>query len=58
MSKKRFKVGDVVQLRSGGPLMTIDALKVDSDKKAVRCTWFIDGRLESSLFHPKTLKPA
>jgi uncharacterized protein YodC (DUF2158 family) len=36
----QFQVGDIVQLRSGGPEMTVDHIgKVGGTKKA-RCIWF------------------
>jgi uncharacterized protein YodC (DUF2158 family) len=33
----KLKVGDVVELNSGGPLMTVLSLKSDT---SVRCVWF------------------
>ncbi len=38
-----FKAGDVVQLRSGGPNMTIERIgkeRVSSSTDAARCVWF------------------
>lgn len=34
----KFKIGDVVQLKSGGPEMTIDGISEDT----VHCVWFND----------------
>lgn len=34
--QKEFKVGDVVELRSGGPLMTV----VATGDNQIRCCWF------------------
>lgn len=45
-----FKEGDVVQLKSGGPLMTIIS-KYDDD--SFNCTWF-DGSIPKSSVFPKT----
>lgn len=39
MSDSEIKAGDVVQLRSGGPAMTVCATGVDS----VECAWFVPG---------------
>jgi uncharacterized protein YodC (DUF2158 family) len=37
-----FKTGDVVKLKSGGPLMTVEKIGRTqfSDEDAVWCTWF------------------
>lgn len=43
-----FQPGDVVQLKSGGPLMTVS--KIDSDGD-VYCTWF---NYEGKVFTPQT----
>jgi uncharacterized protein YodC (DUF2158 family) len=38
----RFKPGDVVQLRSGGPLMTVMSVGSEGD---CRCVWFTEEAL-------------
>jgi uncharacterized protein YodC (DUF2158 family) len=35
-----FKVGDVVQLKSGGPKMVVNQIK--GQGQDVRCEWFIE----------------
>ena len=35
-----FKVGDVVQLKSGGPTMTIQRMYPDSTPPDAKCKWF------------------
>ena len=54
MSDPKFQVGDVVRLKSGGPLMTVQqATYADS----IMCTWFgEDNRRMSEGFHPRTLQ--
>lgn len=55
--KHNFQLGDDVQLKSGGPKMSVDALQSDliQDGKIV-CQWFADDKkLESGSFHPSTL---
>jgi uncharacterized protein YodC (DUF2158 family) len=51
---QELKVGDVVQLNSGGPKMTVAALQSEG---AVRCVWFSpDGKPESAVFPPSALR--
>jgi uncharacterized protein YodC (DUF2158 family) len=46
-----YKVGDVVQLKSGGPKMTVTA----SEAKTVHCVWFAGAKKEFGQFPPATL---
>ena len=49
-----FKIGDVVQLKSGGPLMTLSS---HTDKGNWEATWFSkDGKPEWHTFKPEMLK--
>lgn len=48
----RFEVGEIVQLKSGGPKMTIEG-QADA---MVSCTWFDGGKQVRSRFVAKTLK--
>lgn len=48
-----FEVGDMVQLKSGGPVMTIE--KVDT-ADSVLCVWFKDVELTSADFLQDTLE--
>jgi len=53
-----FKVGDVVQLKSGGPPMTVT--KVSSNMVGtteITCIWFF-GEMETGTFKPDTLMPS
>ncbi len=43
---EEFKVGDVVRLKSGGPLMTIESIK-DED---LNCIWFVNNEVRSNYF--------
>lgn len=62
-----FKAGDIVFLKSGGPVMTVDdpkELDIVKDAKkaaggedavAVRCKWFDGCKLEEGTFDPAIL---
>lgn len=52
MAKGLFKLGDIVQLKSGGPAMTIN----DSTDYGWRCQWFRGASLEQGHFEEHTLK--
>ena len=53
MSMQQFKPGDVVQLKSGGPAMTVDSM---SDETWL-CQWFENSTLRSESFRPAALQP-
>jgi uncharacterized protein YodC (DUF2158 family) len=52
----KFKVGDIVQLKSGGPEMTVNQGPV-SYRDAYHCQWFAGKKLESGDFPENSLKP-
>ena len=56
----KFNVGEVVQLKSGGPLMTIQAIGDYSLSKGlnpgVLCVWFDDKKKVEDVFHPEALE--
>ena len=47
-----FYKGDIVQLKSGGPLMTV----VESNRFGVTCQWFVNGQLGSARFEEDVLE--
>lgn len=47
-----MKKGDIVQLKSGGPYMTI--YSVSGDK--IGCVWFVDKKPEHASFAAETLE--
>jgi uncharacterized protein YodC (DUF2158 family) len=49
-----LKPGDVVQLKSGGPIMTIRNI----DGEWAQCDWFDDGKANQKLFNLSQLKEA
>jgi uncharacterized protein YodC (DUF2158 family) len=55
-----FKIGNLVQLKSGGPTMTITS-KDNYDARGeeeVACTWYVGGERNKESFDPETLKAA
>ena len=48
-----FKKGDVVQLKSGGPTMTIRAI---SSEYGVLCQWFVGDDPRRTHFDPESLR--
>ncbi len=51
-----FQVGDVVQLKSGGPKMTVSVIRSDDDGR-VECAWFDDKGVErGGVYQPALLK--
>ncbi|MDT0620865.1 YodC family protein [Croceitalea vernalis] len=60
---QKFTKGDVVRLKSGGPIMTIEKYKLETgwdyskeSDHVVVCTWFDnDGKLESRPFEQDAL---
>lgn len=51
MDAETFKVGDVVQLKSGGPRMTVHEVL----SGGVRCKWFAGSKLEEGYFEVEAL---
>jgi uncharacterized protein YodC (DUF2158 family) len=50
-----FKVGDIVQLKSGGPNMSVEEVMDRISGEKVICQWFGGRKLERGAFDPKTL---
>ena len=57
-----FRPGDLVVLKSGGPIMTVDAVNTDifDDDKVtgVLCAWFVGNKLERARFDGNAIAPA
>jgi uncharacterized protein YodC (DUF2158 family) len=52
----KFSIGDIVQLKSGGPEMTVQTIP-NAGTSNYRCQWFAGKKLETGLFPPGSLKP-
>lgn len=54
-SAEQFKVGDIVEMKHGGPLMTVTGVHL-SIRAAVACAWFdANGHLQRAVFEPETI---
>src|SRR5216110_1310812 len=57
-----FKPGNLVVLKSGGPIMTVDAVNTDifDDNKVtgIVCVWFLGETLQRVRFGPDAIEPA
>lgn len=51
----KFNVGDTVQLKSGGPAMTVEEVPPDGREKYA-CIWFKGASKERGVFVEETLK--
>jgi uncharacterized protein YodC (DUF2158 family) len=53
-----FKIGDVVQLKSGGPKMTVTSVGTDhySQEPVVSCVWFAENKESRGKFPPDALR--
>ena len=69
MADHHYKIGEVVQLRSGGPMMTVEALigpselamlisGTTSSERSYRCQWFNGRTLASGVLPEESLQPA
>jgi len=56
MEQTKFKIGDIVRLKSGGPDMTVKGIG-DSIPVQVQCQWFAGKKLEAGWFPPSSLLP-
>jgi uncharacterized protein YodC (DUF2158 family) len=55
-----FKTGDLVQLKSGGPIMTVGACSratLDNEDN-VQCVWFSGSKHQTAWFREDSLEPA
>ena len=53
---QKFKAGDIVQLKSGGPAMTVSR-ENSANSNRYDCVWFKGASRETATFDSETLKP-
>lgn len=54
-AKSNFNIGEIVQLKSGGPEMTVQVVP-EKPTGLYRCQWFAGKKLESGLFPFNSIK--
>jgi len=52
---EELEVGDIVQLKSGGPKMTVDEVERGGDPDRILCRWFAGSKHEHGAFKKQTL---
>lgn len=59
MAEKLYKSGDLVELVSGGPVMTVETHHfMTGDGTSYRCSWFAGAKHNKELFAEAALKRA
>lgn len=53
---KPFLIGDVVALRSGGPLMNVEFCLLNKGRYLVHVIWFNGKRVRRDVFDPESLQ--
>jgi uncharacterized protein YodC (DUF2158 family) len=56
VAEQRFNIGDIVQLKSGGPKMTVTQVFSDSTQ-CYNATWFAGAKREGGNFPHDALQP-
>jgi uncharacterized protein YodC (DUF2158 family) len=56
MMADQFKTGDIVQLKSGGPRMTVDKRDEHREHEIYHCKWFAGAKLENGFFRAEALE--
>lgn len=51
-TKSKYKTGDIVRLKSGGPGMTVEYVHQDG---RIFCHWFAGNKLEAGSFEPDAI---
>ena len=55
---RSFKIGDLVRIKSGGPMMEVTEVGENQDgKPIVTCTWFDGDKPEMGTFPAAAVKP-
>ena len=51
-----MNVGDLVELKSGGPRMTVIDAREEGDRFIITCSWAANGIVQTQAFPPAALK--
>lgn len=53
---QKFVIGDIVELKSGGPKMAVN--NYNNDNQHYKCQWFAGKKLEQGFFPEESLEKA
>jgi len=53
-SSQKFKIGDTVELKSGGPAMTVNSITEETGE--IYCQWFAGDEVKDGYFPPDSLQ--
>lgn len=57
MPDEKFEVGDAVRVKTGGPTMTVAAIRDDLTPTKILCKWFTEGgTLTTNLLPPRSIE--
>ena len=56
-TERVFEIGDTVQLKSGGPVMTVERVSKSGGRSGCTCIWFKDEKKEFAFFPHEALRP-
>jgi uncharacterized protein YodC (DUF2158 family) len=55
---EQFRIGDTVRLRSGGPVMSIMAMKQSyAGATIIKCVWWDQRKYQGAIFRAELLQP-
>ena len=52
----KMNVGDIVEIKSGGPIMTVIDVQEEGDRMIVTCSWVSNRKYETQAFPSKALR--
>ena len=55
-NEKKFKPGDIVRLKSGGPDITVEYNDEVENRRIVGCQWFLENKLQEGFFNEASLE--
>lgn len=57
MADSKYKIGDIVEINSGGPAMTVNTISSVSGKFRLGLVWYHNGKMETIYLFEDAVKP-